>query len=244
MHPNIQDIPEYKPEKNDLYYKAVEIFSETHKKCLSNKTNHKHKIKRMVVIEGEDKSGKTTFISYIGELIKKSKKLNINFIKTKDYVYTPNKDVLDLYLQFLNYRYRNLVGITRENKTADKYIIYDRYIYSTFVYQIMAPLAYPHVVSQEVHDILFSNERSIMSLIENIFIFSYGIMPDIVLIMERKTKYKYETIEHIDIIESLYLGIDISELFRDLYNAIRNQNDNDFTITYDEILAKDLILFL
>lgn len=192
----------------ELYRQSLEIYYNIHNEVFERYKSNNVDLD-FYVIEGPDKSGKTTFIRTVWEG-KSVAVFKENMSKNKE-VY---KQIMDYALQ----RVENVHKLLSEGVLNKRTVIYDRYIYSTIVYQILYPVIIGKNIMPSMKNTLFLVE----DLIRFVFSTCQYILPHTIV-------YLYE------------LAVETA-VYKAIANAWELSHDRDLLIKiYNDIFNRDRI---
>lgn len=159
----------------EIYKECLEQYYEIHNYYHDfYKKNFGDNAIKLIVVEGPDKTGKTTYINrtFVGK----------DYVILKDEVFRYN-DNLDTILGFSVVRNNNLVRIFQafsEGKT----IVYDRFFYSTFVYNIL----YKVFIGEKIVPYFENNVVFVSDMIRFVFSMAAYIFPEKILFFRRRLR--------------------------------------------------------
>lgn len=199
------------------YYRCLEIFKNKHAHYLNIFKNSREKMTgKLIVVEGPDKSGKTHYI-----LNHLANNLIIKDERPSDILYNPE----------LNYPYYEMVGFCNNRMKSikialaglmtGKTVVFDRYIYSTFAYQLFYNIA----TDRNILPYMKNSIEIFESFADFIFVSAHMIIPDEIVFArgdyrDRSYSMKFSMYDKFEAEMSREL---ILKIYNDMFDAIKEQ---------------------
>lgn len=199
------------------YYACIEIFKQKHAHYLSIFNKSKEKITgKLIAVEGPDKSGKTHYIvnHLRGNLILKDE-------RPTDVLYNPelNHPYYEM-IGFCNNRMKN-IKIALAGLMTGKTVVFDRYIYSTFAYQLF----YSILTDRNILPYMKNSIDIFSTFADFIFVAAHMIIPDEIIFTrgdyrDKSYSMKFSMYDKFEAEMSREL---ILKIYNDMFDAIKEQ---------------------
>ncbi|MEM5877348.1 MAG: hypothetical protein QXF12_00560 [Candidatus Aenigmatarchaeota archaeon] len=206
---------EFDNEHKNHYEKAIDIIVDLHKYYEEHDIN-KNKDFILVAFEGADGTGKTSFIKgFIDNFVSyENIKESYEIVYVKDEVKDFANDYFYDTINFALARYINMKSMMLHNNNVKNVykkkmvLFYDRYIYSTFTYQLLYHIKNGFEIDHG------ANPQGIEDFIKFIYYSSFYITPDIVI-------YFDEVIDNRKLIFT-----EIPKIYEDLFSKLSEKYKN------------------